>query len=101
VNTDILIIKQTCISSRAFVLNGAHAKADEKANEANRLTFMLGNDLGFKAGKFIPLPADLKPFTTLNQAWESGVMNAMGSLDMIECTQCQDKNIAMCPYHDC
>lgn len=101
VSNDILEIKQTCISSKAFQLSGSKLKSEEKESEAKQLMFMLGNQLGQVFEDFLPMPEDLKHFTLLQNSWDQGIENALESIEISSCSQCQNSEVAMCSYHDC
>jgi hypothetical protein len=100
---DIQEIKNLCISSNAFSLNGNLIKSDEKKQEAQRLIYIEG----YNAAEYNNdgsdgscIPHIIEHFTFLIKDWNNGVQEGFNALEISRCNSCQDSSIAMCYIHD-
>lgn len=98
---DILAIKHKVISSQAFKLNNDILKSEKKLDEAEQLTFELGYNVAYMEDEYVSMPVTLSPFSSLKKSWDKGVLTSLEYIEMSECMQCQDNEVAMCSRHDC
>jgi hypothetical protein len=92
-------IKNLCISSRAFCLNGNTLKSNAKKLDAQNLIYIEGYNAAHNNCN-PSIPNELKIFDFLFKDWNEGLLEGFGDIEVSQCQHCQNKEVSMCHIHD-